>query len=352
MKLALKNLRVVLPLLCFCFFSCKKESNPIPISTPPSIQAPQENPFIEYVDRFFEEAKKRNANINRDNLTVAWMSDTSSEYCGYGYSNYNNTGARRVEIKPLSGCWEDRNDLEKEALMFHELGHAVLERGHFNLKLGNGLEKSLMCGGTFGCDQFDLYSEFTPALRTFYLDELFNPQVVVPEWAEEKTKSSIFLEHRFEEASDSWDFFSANNHHKGAIAILESDSSTVLTIQSTTTGGGNDQFSRWRHQIIKPDLPETATLRLTATMSGEDILGQGVSIVLRTDSGLAADQMVSGFGTTQGETLIKGTFDKKEFSVDISYVPSEIEDLFVFLLLLPETQGKVYFHDIKLMVLE
>lgn len=351
MKSELNSLRLILPLLCLCFFSCKKEADPIPVPIP--VQVPQESPFVEYVDRFFEEGKKRNANIIRDNLTVGWMGNNNTEYCGYGYANYNNTGARRVEINPFSGCWEERNDIEKEALMFHELGHAVLERGHFNVKLGNGLEKSMMCGGSFGCNQFDLYTQFTPALRDFYIEELFNPEVAIPEWSKEKTKSTIFLEQTFEETTDDlWDFSSATSNHEGAIEVLASNSSNVLTITSTTTEGDSNQFSRWRYQIAKPDIPETATLKLTATVSGEAITGQGVSIVVRTDSGLAENRVVSGFGTTEGETLIEGTFDKKEFSTEINYVPSEIEALYVFLVFLPETKGKVYFHDVKLIVLE
>ena len=164
----LKNPWGILSLLCLCFFSCKKETVS-PTVTPPPLPVVQESPFTEYVDRFFEEARKRNSNVIRDNLTVNWMSNASSEFCGFGYYNYNNTGRMRVEINPSPSCWEERNDFEKEALMFHELGHAVLSRGHFNTKLKNGLEQSMMCGGDFGCNQFDLYNEFTPALRTCLL---------------------------------------------------------------------------------------------------------------------------------------------------------------------------------------
>ena len=355
MKTKLKNLSVVLAFsafLVFCFFSCKKESNPTPVFEPPPVQVPQENPFVEYVDRFFEEGKKRNAPINRDNLTVNWMSDASSEFCGYGYSNYNNTGARRVEINPGPSCWEERNDLEKEGLMFHELGHAVLDRIHFNVKLENGLEQSMMCGGTFGCDQFVLYNQFTPELRKYYIDELFDPQVVAPKWAKEKTESTIFLAETIQDSTDSWDFVSATSNHEGVIEILESDNTNVLTISSKTEEGDSKAFSRWRYLIQKPDLLETATLQLTATISGEDISGEGVSISFRTDSGLGSNQMVTGFGTTQGDAIIKGTFDKKEFSAEINYIPTDIEKLSIFLILLPKTKGKVYFHDVKLMVLE
>lgn len=349
MRPKLKKLAAVLPLFCLLLFSCKKEEtipNPIRVST--------ESPFAEYVDRFFEEAEKRDANISRADLTVTWMDDASMDVCGYGYSNYNNTGARRVEIKPVSFCWEDRNDFEKEGLMFHELGHAVLGRNHVNNRLGNGLERSMMCGGNNGCNQFALYSQYTPDLRTYYLDELFNQQVAIPEWSKVKTNPSIFLESAFDGASDSWTFFNSNgaDNYQEAIEILESDSSTILTIESKKLERDSDIFSGWRHRITKPDLPETATLKLTAIISAEAISGQGVSVVLRTDSGLGTNRTTSGFGSTQGEILINGTFDKKEFSTQIGYIPSDIEDLFIFLLLLPETRGKVSFHNIKLTVLE
>ena len=180
----------------------------------------------------------------------------------------------------------------------------------------------------------------------------FNPEADIPQWAQEKTNATLFLEDSFKDDVESWDFFSSTSNHQGRIDTLASDSSSVLIIESITTEGSSANSSRWRHPITKPDLPETATLKLTATVSGEEITGQGVSVVLRTDSGVGTNRIVSGFGTTEGEVLITGTFDKQDFSTEIDYVPTDIEDLFVFLLLLPETEGKVTFHDVKLTVLE
>lgn len=88
-------------------------------------------------------------NLDESNLEVVFQDLENA--CGYGYINYNNTGLRRVEIAP--NCWEDRKENWKEWLMFHELGHAILERGHLNSVMPNRMAKSIMCGSGFGYEE-------------------------------------------------------------------------------------------------------------------------------------------------------------------------------------------------------
>lgn len=69
--------------------------------------------------------------------------------------------------------WNRSNDLFKEFIIFHELGHCYLRRGHREDTFANGTCKSLMRSGTEDCR--DNYNNQT---RASYIDELFNPNAV------------------------------------------------------------------------------------------------------------------------------------------------------------------------------
>jgi len=61
--------------------------------------------------------------------------------------------------------------LIKELIVFHELGHCFLLRGHREDSLPNGACVSIMRSGIEDC--LDNYNSNT---RSFYIDELFNPE--------------------------------------------------------------------------------------------------------------------------------------------------------------------------------
>ncbi|MFK7979626.1 MAG: putative metallopeptidase, partial [Saprospiraceae bacterium] len=46
------------------------------------------------------------------------------------------TGERQIVIDEK--FWKRSSELSKELIVFHELGHCVLERNHFDEKSGNG----------------------------------------------------------------------------------------------------------------------------------------------------------------------------------------------------------------------
>lgn len=163
--------RIIYLLVVFFLFSgltCYKdvviEEIPI-VSIDPDLQ--------EYVDRFFNEATLRGKSLSKENLEVVFK-DIGYKYCGYGYPSYpGNPGLRRVEIDTEPNCWIERNDTEKENFMFHELGHALLNRSHLSNFLANGMSKSIMCSSDF-CNVWDYYNQYTIGTRSYYLDELFD----------------------------------------------------------------------------------------------------------------------------------------------------------------------------------
>ena len=66
------------------------------------------------------------------------------------------------------GFWNNSSELAKEMVVFHELGHCYLRRGHKESAFSNGVCTSIMRSGSEGCR--DNYNNQT---REFYIDELF-----------------------------------------------------------------------------------------------------------------------------------------------------------------------------------
>ena len=64
--------------------------------------------------------------------------------------------------------WKRTTQFRHEFMLFHELGHCVLNRGHFDEAYPSGICKSIMRSGEADC--FDYYNAST---RSTYLDELF-----------------------------------------------------------------------------------------------------------------------------------------------------------------------------------
>ena len=136
-----------------------------------------------YVDRFFEEAEKRGLQLNKNNLQAVLMPEVivdNLRLCGQGLSPIFGDNIRRIEISQT--CWNFATEIEKEILVFHELGHVVLELFHKNAKLPNGRNRSMMFGGD-NCDVYASYTECQVDLRTYYLDELFRVSNNTPFWS-------------------------------------------------------------------------------------------------------------------------------------------------------------------------
>ena len=76
--------------------------------------------------------------------------------------------------------WNRLDSLQKELLIFHELGHCILGRGHRNEKFPNDECISILDGKEEGFDCSNNY--YSPSWRTYYLDELFDPFSPIPEW--------------------------------------------------------------------------------------------------------------------------------------------------------------------------
>jgi len=66
--------------------------------------------------------------------------------------------------------WNRSNDITREFVIYHELGHCYLDRGHLDDANPDGTCVSIMHSGIGDCTNV-----FNSSTRSDFLDELFNP---------------------------------------------------------------------------------------------------------------------------------------------------------------------------------
>jgi len=149
--------------LVFC--SCSKE--------------PEQNinaAFETYVAEFFEEGAKRGFSTTLNEIDIIVEFGDLDDEIG-GECTYSST--RKIIID--SENWVDLAEERKKWLIFHELGHCILDRrGHLNERIGAGECTSIMKGteGDFRCTT-NFYSKLW---WDYYLDELFDINTIIPNW--------------------------------------------------------------------------------------------------------------------------------------------------------------------------
>lgn len=141
----------------FLFTACDKSSiEPI---TYPDVTAE----LCPYFQRFEEEAANRNLTVN---LKLAGIKGNLVNI-SKGYVGLCSTHGEK-EIQIDRDFWERSSDLNRELIVFHELGHCFLDRRHSNQKTVDGTCASIMRNGLGGCVDF-----YTKRTRSQLLDELF-----------------------------------------------------------------------------------------------------------------------------------------------------------------------------------
>ncbi len=125
--------------------------------------------LVPYFERFEAEAAKRGMKVDLSSANIRGEIKEIEERHVAGrcsYSRFNNP--RLVTID--ESFWNRSSVLFKEFIVFHELGHCFLDRGHLETAFSNGVCVSIMRSGVGDC--FDNYRQST---REGYIDELFEP---------------------------------------------------------------------------------------------------------------------------------------------------------------------------------
>jgi hypothetical protein len=180
----MKNLIKITLLLSL--LACEKTSAPLVYQADPAIEV--------YIDRFIEEAAIRGITIKKENLIAEFTSERTNEVCGQCLTATKNIdkNQRKITISNGAICWSAAPTENREALVFHELGHCLLGRSHRNDLFANNAPASIMFVNNVGPYQPCQYSlggnsngsdcNFT-SRRKYYIDELFNEKTPSPTWA-------------------------------------------------------------------------------------------------------------------------------------------------------------------------
>ena len=138
-------------------WSCAKDDEP---------QFLVDAPLQPYFDSFAAEAALRNVVIDYEALMISGDIRIIAAQNVIGQCVHTEKEPNTVIVDKF--YWDDADDLEREFLVFHELGHCALNRGHIDDSDPQGDCVSMMTSGTGLCR-----INYTAATREALLDELF-----------------------------------------------------------------------------------------------------------------------------------------------------------------------------------
>ncbi len=110
---------------------------------------------------------------------------------------------------------------------------------------------------------FGLYSKFTPELRKYYIDELFNPNAPEPSWAKIKANSTQLLKDSITVKTD-WQYDNAFSDlkHLGSVSGIYFSPYHSLSISAPNATGTTNESSYWYKVIMPVNIAVGTELRL------------------------------------------------------------------------------------------
>ena len=304
-----------------------------------------------YMDRFEEEAAARGIDISLEEVDAVFVDRITAgdEFCGFGYTNFQGTGRRRVEIVNNDLCWNSLSEVGKEILMFHEIGHAVLNRPHLETQYPNRLFESLMC---VTCNLTRLYTPYTYHRREYYLDELLDQSAPAPFWSASKSN--------FQLAWDSDDTNHAGWRFSTESSVISGDfnvSSQIngrLSLRIFAAEADPENRAFWQRSLPPPVIPNHADLQFEVTLkTRRTLVGPGLALSIRTDALTGAGEIdnIASF-STEGNLIIDGDLETQTFRIQLPDYSSSARFITFQVTLLPGTTGEVFIDDMRLLVAE
>lgn len=132
----------------------------------PQITFIVDTPVQEYYDRFIYEAAVRGLDVEYATYQVDATISDIPEHNVIGQCSWSEGHKHAITLD--RAYWNGANDMQREFVVFHELGHCVLGRAHVDNSDANGNCTSIMTSGTSDCRI--VYLQHT---RGRLLDELF-----------------------------------------------------------------------------------------------------------------------------------------------------------------------------------
>ena len=99
-------------------------------------------------------------------------------------------------------------------------------------------------------------------------------------------------------------------------------------------------------QSLNHSIPHNRDIKFTVQIKAENLVGEGAAILIRADNSIQQEMLK--FASTEGDIDINGTFDWKEYSIEMDSVPDYTNIIVVGLAFLPKTTGTVYFDNAEL----
>ena len=319
----MKNLLYFFLIICL-FFSCKKDR----------FEGIIEGELATYIDDFIAEGEKRGVTLSKSKLEAYLLEEFSVEkeeiVCGLGWSDYENNKTQRIEILLREDCWQNRSELARENLIFHELGHALLARDHFNESFPNGSAKSIMCSGTDGaCSNFGVYYG-NGLLKDYYLDELFNESTPTPAFTQQTNVVSTVFENEAGEGITEWlefiqgdpNIFEVSIDSSGSLGSGSQNSLTIDIKQSVIDEGSISLVKRFELTDFQAcsNLVMKADIRTEGELDGS--FGMALSLRERLPNGELNRIFIQNkiLNTAQAPT---DSF--KDLEIEMYCIPTEAE---------------------------
>lgn len=244
-----------LVILCIFFFSCKDRNE---------YRVPEEIAVI--VDRFEKEAAARGRNFDFKNsgliIEFADLEDNAAGLCHF---------EKPIRIEIDTDYWNRMKNFAgaesiHEELIFHEIGHGILNRKHHKALLDNGEWKSLMCGGD-SVEGRTWNINYRGLRRDYYLNELFNQNTPVPEFvttsppAEFSTYVPVYAEHFDWAETTDWKLkespTSSATIENGRLAFRSYSNSNMLILTKIGAIDVQSDFS-FEISLTAPDVTPTS----------------------------------------------------------------------------------------------
>ena len=155
----------VLILLAAMLFSCQQDIQEETQSSNTSYELVDKS-LWPYFTAFENEAKQRGIKYDLNELEISGMITDINQGNVAGICSFNSIQPNHVDIDRV--FWNRSSHLLKEMIVFHELGHCVIFRDHYEASHSNGSCVSIMRSGLEDCqDNYSIQN------RADYLDELF-----------------------------------------------------------------------------------------------------------------------------------------------------------------------------------
>ena len=318
-------------ILFFLFISC--EEDPIPsFNIDPELKP--------YVDVFLNEAEQRGISFDQG-LDALFKNDLN--VCGQGHAPDFNGMFDKPTILIDNDCWITFNEVAKEILIFHELGHALLNRIHIEGVLPNGSSKSIMCAGNaFDCSDLPDYS-FCPDYRTYYVDELFDETENPPQWALRNwsPQRSIYSDQSSDFFSG-WKIFSncPENSYKLEIDSTSQNRPSNYSLKLSSSCGDYVTFQKkiGIDEFIAPE-----AVRYSSDLY-HSLTGEAFRIQLFVEDN---KNEVIAFNRSVPREIINAGNTIDDFRLQAECIQSEVDTLSLNLIFWKDTEGEVLIGNMK-----